>query len=104
MSFWHATSPGSAAKAETKEDRSTPDQRELVASILRKRDFYQILGLERSCSEDDIKRAYKKLALKLHPDKNTATRSDEAFKGQQKFVTAQLFSCHAVRLSALHLK
>ena len=52
-----------------------------MASILRKKDFYDILGLQKACSEDDIKRAYKKLALKLHPDKNTAPRSDEAFKG-----------------------
>lgn len=64
------------------EDRSTPAQRELVASILKKKSYYEVLGVERDSSEDDIKRSYKKLALKLHPDKNTAPRSDEAFKGR----------------------
>ncbi|KAM9720167.1 dnaJ homolog subfamily C member 5B-like [Menidia menidia] len=32
--------------------------------------LYQVLGLERGCSHDDIKRSYRKLALRCHPDKN----------------------------------
>ncbi|KAI8611497.1 hypothetical protein BC830DRAFT_1140967 [Chytriomyces sp. MP71] len=43
-------------------------------------DFYAILGLERGCSESDVKRAYRKLALLLHPDKCSVAGSDEAFK------------------------
>ena len=53
-----------------------------MRSILSKRkDYYQVLGIARGAGEDEIKKAYRKLALKLHPDKNKANGADEAFKG-----------------------
>lgn len=52
-----------------------------VRNIRRTKDFYEILSISKTANDDDIKKAYRKLALKLHPDKNQAKGADEAFKG-----------------------
>ena len=69
--------------------RGTPEQEKLIAKIKKAgADYYEVLGVAKGSSEADIKKAYRKLALKLHPDKCQADGAEEVFK-----TVSRAFAC-----------
>ncbi|KAK7901375.1 hypothetical protein WMY93_018144 [Mugilogobius chulae] len=77
----HTEEAESSGQAHTESTKSyTAEQVEAVRKIKSCKDYYQTLGVEKTASEEDLKKAYRKLALKFHPDKNHAPGATEAFK------------------------
>ncbi|KAF9924052.1 hypothetical protein FBU30_005926 [Linnemannia zychae] len=66
----------------------TPEQAAAVKTVRSSGgDFYKVLGVKKDATDVEIKKAYRKLALQMHPDKNGAPGADEAFKIVSKAFT-----------------
>ncbi|XP_062231213.1 chaperone protein dnaJ 49-like [Phragmites australis] len=66
----------------------TEENVRVVQDIRKKKDYYAILGVERRCSVEEIRKAYRRLSLKVHPDKNKAPGAEDAFK-----LVSKAFKC-----------
>jgi len=86
-----STTSSASAKTNTNESNGrsyTPEQVKIVQEILKSKNntssgpkpHYKVLGVPENATETQLKKAYRKLAIKIHPDKNSAPQSDEAFK------------------------
>lgn len=62
------------------------------------RDYYKVLGLEKGATEDELKKAYRKQAMKWHPDKNPETK----VLAQKKF--QEISEAYQVRIQLLRVR
>ncbi|KAK7411207.1 hypothetical protein VNO78_02639 [Psophocarpus tetragonolobus] len=75
---------GAASGSSSSSVSYTEEQISIIREIKRKKNFYEILGLEKTCTVEDVRKSYRKLSLKVHPDKNKAPGAEEAFKAVSK--------------------
>lgn len=84
-SLRHRTSSsGPSSSSSSSAAAYTEEQIAIVRELKKKKDYYEVLGLEKSCSVEEVRKSYRKLSLKVHPDKNKAPGAEEAFKAVSK--------------------
>lgn len=72
--------PSKAPEASNGDRNYTEEHVRVIKGIKKNKDYYAILGVEKSCSVEEIRKAYRRLSLRVHPDKNKAPGAEEAFK------------------------
>lgn len=89
---------GTASQADSATPEFNPEQEAKCRSILRSKDYYKILGVDKTCSSEEVKKSYRKvccyfasivhvvfqLALQFHPDKAKCPSAEAAFKELSK--------------------
>ena len=63
----------------------------------KKKDYYELLGVKRNAKEKDIKKAFRKLAIKYHPDKNKDPDAEQTFIEMAKGIHCQTYMSLVVR-------
>ena len=61
-------------------EQPSDDQKEVITRLGKGMNPWQQLGIEKGCSKEEVNKAYRKLAILLHPDKTAVRGADEAFK------------------------
>jgi tetratricopeptide (TPR) repeat protein len=67
--------PDASDNEQTKRARQKVQEAEVALKQSKEKNYYKILGLQRTASTKEIKKAYRELAMKWHPDKNLGTYS-----------------------------
>ena len=66
-----------------------------------KRDYYEVLGVQKNANADEIKKAYRKAAIKYHPDKNPGDKeAEEKFKEAAEAYGKSVYGQHLKKVAA----
>ena len=75
-----APAPPKASEPEGDTRKFTAEDAKICNEILKCTDYYKVMGVEKTCTDNDLKKAFKKRAIKVHPDKNPYPKATDAFK------------------------
>jgi hypothetical protein len=101
ISAWHPKAVKIREAGGTKRRASDPTSSSARAARRRREmgaDYYKVLGVDRGASDDDLKKAYRKLAMRWHPDKNSTNKKEAETKFKEISVAYEV-ACPSLSLS-----